>query len=163
MKPLIQRKGDVVKALLAGEIDYIMHCVNCQGVMGGGIAKQIKATFPNVFREYKTSCNVKDSSKLLGNVLVFQSVINIFAQNNFGVHERQLHYGALSKALSKVSTHSELINKFHIKYGPDFNEKLKIGVPKLMCCALAGGRWEVVSEMLEGLPDWIEVVVYDFN
>jgi hypothetical protein len=156
MKPLIQKKGDLIKAFQANKVDYIMHCVNCQGVMGGGIAKQIKDTFPVVYSEYVKYCKeISDSNEnLLGNVLIVDNVINIFAQNNFGMYERQVHYGALWSCLAVLSS--------------GFNEikhsgKVRVGVPKLMCCGLAGGSWEVVSEMLEAFPPWVEIVVYDFN
>ena len=46
--------GDLVK-----EKEYTIFChqVNCAGVMGTGIAKQIKETYPEVFKEYKEECN----------------------------------------------------------------------------------------------------------
>ena len=38
-------KGDIFKS----NADAILHQVNCQGVMGSGIAKQVKENFPVVF------------------------------------------------------------------------------------------------------------------
>lgn len=40
---IIYRKGDVLEALRKGEVDIVIHQTNCQGVMGSGIAKQIKS------------------------------------------------------------------------------------------------------------------------
>lgn len=155
MKPLIQKKGDAIKALQAGDIDYLMHCVNCQGVMGGGIASQIKANYPKVFKGYKAFCDIVDKrSRLLGHVLILDKIINLFAQDDFGVHERQLHYGALAKCIANLPNEIPLETE---------KQQIYIGVPRLMCCGLAGGKWEVVSEMLESLPHWVQIVVYDFN
>ena len=33
--------------------DYICHQVNCQGVMGSGVAKAIRDKWPQVYEEYK--------------------------------------------------------------------------------------------------------------
>ena len=41
--------GDLMQATE----DIIVHQVNCKGVMGSGVAKQIKANFPEVFNEYR--------------------------------------------------------------------------------------------------------------
>ena len=39
--------------LLDSSAKYICHQVNCKGVMGSGVAKQIKEKWPSVFRRYK--------------------------------------------------------------------------------------------------------------
>ena len=38
---ITEKQGNVVDALLNKEVDYIMHVVNCQGVMGSGVAKAL--------------------------------------------------------------------------------------------------------------------------
>jgi len=42
---VIYKIGDVLKA----ETKVIAHQVNCKGVMGAGLAKQVKSKFPIVF------------------------------------------------------------------------------------------------------------------
>ena len=37
--------------------DIICHQVNCQGVMGSGLAKQIRERYPIVYEEYKKWCD----------------------------------------------------------------------------------------------------------
>ena len=37
--------------LLDSDCDYICHQVNCQGVMGSGIAKQIRERWPEVYKD----------------------------------------------------------------------------------------------------------------
>ena len=46
---IIYKKGD----LLTTDADIIVHGCNCQGVMGSGVAKQIKEKFPNAYTIYK--------------------------------------------------------------------------------------------------------------
>jgi O-acetyl-ADP-ribose deacetylase (regulator of RNase III) len=50
---LIEKHGDVFTT----KATYIGHGVNCQGVMGAGIAKTIKDKFPKNFAEYKKFCD----------------------------------------------------------------------------------------------------------
>ena len=49
--------------------DIIVHQINCQGVMGHGIAKQVKDMFYEVYEAYKLHCDVNDKKDLLGTVL----------------------------------------------------------------------------------------------
>jgi O-acetyl-ADP-ribose deacetylase (regulator of RNase III) len=54
----------------------IVHQTNCIGVMGGGIALQIKRLYREVYLEYLTYCNsIKDKTKLLGTIQVVQLLI----------------------------------------------------------------------------------------
>ena len=43
--------------LLDSNCDYICHQVNCQGVMGSGIARQIRERWPEVYKDYYDHCN----------------------------------------------------------------------------------------------------------
>ena len=42
--------------LLDAQTDVIAHQVNCQGVMGSGVAKQIRDKWPRVYDSYVTYC-----------------------------------------------------------------------------------------------------------
>ena len=47
-----------VKAdIFTTDCDIIVHQVNCYGVMGSGIAKQVKERYPDVYDIYKSLCN----------------------------------------------------------------------------------------------------------
>lgn len=68
----------------------IGHGVNCQGVMGSGVAWAIRNKFPKAYEEYKTLCdNIADKHDLLGTVQIVQItdelyVANMFTQFTFG-------------------------------------------------------------------------------
>lgn len=69
--------------------DIILHQVNCQGVMGSGVAKQVKERYPNVFWGYKLVCDwCKDKSELLGIAEAYRTkdniIVNLHAQENYG-------------------------------------------------------------------------------
>jgi O-acetyl-ADP-ribose deacetylase (regulator of RNase III) len=67
----------------------VAHGVNCQFVMGAGVALSIKNKWPNVFSEYisyKQKCNTND---LLGKVLFVKISESLFVANCF----TQQYYG----------------------------------------------------------------------
>lgn len=43
-------KGDLISLAISGEFDIIAHGCNCQGLMGAGIARQIKEQIPGAAR-----------------------------------------------------------------------------------------------------------------
>ncbi len=143
-------KGNV----LDSNADAILHQVNCQGVMGSGLAKEIKERYPVVFHEYKALCDrfksvsIANQNPLLGNIQIVykenynvndvkdkQVVVNLFAQDKYGYSGRcYTDYDALRKCLSAV-------NKM-------FRGK-NIAVPYGMSCGRGGADWEIVSKMIE--------------
>jgi O-acetyl-ADP-ribose deacetylase (regulator of RNase III) len=47
------KKGNAVSALIDGEVDYLLNCVNCQGKYASGIAKEIRERIPSAYRRYE--------------------------------------------------------------------------------------------------------------
>ncbi len=146
-------KGDVLES----KADVIVHQVNCQGVMGAGLAKQIKEKYPVVFWAYKALCDEdkrirmqtgQARSGLLGRVQVCykenypigrvedpQVIVNLFAQDRYGRDGRcYTDYDALRLCLERVN------QRFAGK---------TVAVPYMMGCGLAGGDWSVVSRIIE--------------
>lgn len=121
---------------------YLLHQVNCRGVMGAGVAKAIRERWPVVFARYKKECSffVDTPSKLLGDFLAVNvepglTVVNIYGQDGYGPG-RQTNYGAVAEALSGFA------DEVNPRPGTVF-------VPYLMGCGLAGGDWDVYSELIE--------------
>lgn len=153
-------KGDAVKALKEGEINYLLHCVNCQGVMGSGIALQIRHAFPEVYEDYIEFIKHKNNlqEKILGECRVSRiqkdiNVVNLFGQENFGTQVRQLNYGAISQSLWLFKNHYDFCNEFK-------DNRLSIGLPYKMGCDRAGGDWEIVYEMVEFYLQDYDVMIY---
>lgn len=109
----------------------LLHVVNCQGVMGSGIALQIKNKVPTAYSDYMYGHN--NGMLNLGTISSGGFVVNLAAQDLYGREKRQLNYGALAQCLS------QLVNA---------SNQYEMVVPYLMGCDRAGGDWEVVSEML---------------
>lgn len=120
----------------------VCHQVNCQGVMGAGLAKQVKTRFPSVFDAYLEKCMAANSSSdLLGSVQfcsvlndVGYIVANIFGQNMYGRTGCYTDYGALKNTLETIA-----------KVFP--NDTIRI--PYKMGCGLAGGDWETVENIIQ--------------
>ena len=51
--PIIERTGDLLQE---PNLDGIVNNVNCVGVMGKGLALQIKLKFPKAFENYRLTC-----------------------------------------------------------------------------------------------------------
>ena len=81
---IIYKKGN----LLDAQTDVIAHQVNCQGVMGSGVAKQIKEKWPDVFAQYSYHTTMHEKV-CLGNCQLVQINKSQFVANLFG----QRYYG----------------------------------------------------------------------
>lgn len=130
------------------DADVLLHQVNCRGVMGGGVAKQVKQKYPSVFKWYKLWCDeYKDVAErlgyqpLLGKIQVCEknnerpyAIINLFAQDGYGRDKCYTDYDALRRCLRQVN------NEFR---GKD------IAIPYKMSCDRGGGDWDVVLKIIE--------------
>lgn len=146
--------GDLMQATE----DIIVHQVNCKGVMGSGVAKQIKANFPEVFNEYRGHAQSHDSDELLGTAqFVFSPsknkiVANVFGQDSFGASRRRTFESALIWGLIKVKEFAE-------------DNNMSVAMPYNIGCALGGGDWNTVYEGIQAVFSDFDrdVVLYQFE
>lgn len=123
--------------------NIICHQTNCLGIMGGGIALQIKKKFPKVFLEYYELCHkYDDKSQLLGCVQYVQInnqqyIANCFGQENIGFGQ-QTNYVALEDCLESVHSKALRMN-------------LSVAIPYKIGCGLAGGDWDVVYNLIKNI------------
>ena len=61
---MLEVKGNLLEA----DVDVIMHQVNCKGVMGAGVARQIrqKLLSEEEYQRYVTKCHAFPATELLG-------------------------------------------------------------------------------------------------
>lgn len=152
---------NVIGNLLDSNCDYICHQVNCQGVMGSGIAKQIRERWPEVYEKYRkrydyTRMAWKGYWDLLGTidrVRIKDSdkyVVNMYSQDNYGHDDnRYTSYDAFARCLQEMAV-----------YIP---KDKTIGFPKNIGCGLGGGNWKVISALIEEIlgKDY-EVYIYEY-
>lgn len=147
-------KGDAVQALLNGEVDYLLHCCNCQNNFGSGIAKQVREMLPDA---YELDCSfAKRGCNFLGNVGKSGSgVLNLYGQDYYGYvgdyykeHKRQGNYGAIAKGFSRI------VNT--LSYGEP-----TIAIPYKFASDRAGCDWDIIEELIEWilLPEF-DIVIY---
>ena len=142
--------------LLDAPQEYICHQVNCKGVMGSGVAKQIKDKWPEVYNEYKGFCagNIiynNPTSDLLGKIQVCpinknQKVINMFAQDNYGRNRRYTSYDAFWMCLGKILKITKPGDRIAFPFG--------IG------CGLGGANWAVICKMIETALEDRKIFIY---
>lgn len=155
--------GDILTASQLPGFVVICHQVNCKGVMGAGLAKQIKERYPIVFDYYRKWCNDKtivpnnNSSVLLGNVqLVYPEpsltpkfgIANLFAQDGYGRDKRYTNYTALMCCFERINS-TFAGSRVAIPYG--------IG------CGLAGGDWKIIETLIKEYLSNCEVEIWKKN
>jgi O-acetyl-ADP-ribose deacetylase (regulator of RNase III) len=144
-------KGDIFKS----NADIIIHQVNCQGVMGSGVAKQVKDLYPNVYVHYREYCKDFTPEEMLGTVFMVpidnktRFVANFFSQNNFGYDGNcYTNYEAFEKCLRHM-------RKYY--------SNLSMAIPYLIGCCRGGGSWEIIYKMIEDILGDCEVTIYEYD
>ena len=141
---MLTEQGDLVK----GHYPIFCHQVNCRGVMGAGIAKQIREKYPEVYDTYRTHCMT--ANYLLGTILpVFthdnRICINMFAQDGYGRTGIWTDYDAFKSCLYRLENFLKACaNKqnFRRTYGS------RIYFPYNIGCGHAGGDWKKILDLL---------------
>lgn len=144
--------------LLKSNERLIAHGCNAQGVMGSGIAKQIKLRYPEVYEAYK-KCYEDYLDKMkgplpLGKILAvdtysdMRTVINCITQNNYGADgSRYVSYDAIDSCFEKIAEYMEL------------NNIDTIGIP-MIGAGLGGGDWDVIHAIITARMTKFNVNVY---
>lgn len=169
---LIEKQGCLLKAFETGEVTAIGHCANTWGIMGAGIALQIKKQYPKAHVMAQQYAQFKDN---LENVeflhLPFHAhcislfrdnqpkfLFNLYGQEAIGVGNpqyqetrRNVSYAVLAKALKEMH--------YYLLEWP----QVKIGFPKYMGCYRAGGDWHIVSELIRDTFLTKDVYIYELG
>lgn len=136
---VIERKGNIFDSMA----NVICHQVNCQGVMGAGIAKEIRKRFPIVYEEFQETYKSKENK--LGNIDVVdvcygnRFIVNMYSQDNYlprGVQHTD--YEAFRTCLSEIK-------------GVFFNKRKEITIafPHGIGCGLGGGDWKTIMQIID--------------
>lgn len=142
---IIIKNGDLLKA----KEDILVHQVNIQGNMGGGVARQIATQYLKVESEYQRYCNNKhhDYNILRGTVDLTKEngkyIANMFSQDR----EFNTDYKAMEIALTKIRGYAE-------------QENLTVAMPYGIGCGIANGEWELVLDIINKVFKDYEVVLY---
>lgn len=140
--------GDLLKA----KEDIIGHQVNCKGIMGGGIALQIKKKYPNVFVGYKSECfNGGYGRGLLGKCQIIKcegkDIANLFGQYSISNIWKCTDENKLKEALESLMWYAKLHNK-------------SVALPYKIGCYRGGADWKVVYKIIEEVFERYDVTLY---
>lgn len=129
--------------------NIIVHQVNVQGIMGGGVARQLANRYINLEKEYSEFCKLynNDYNKLKGKVfkimLEGKIIMNMFSQKeNFDTD-----YEAMKIALEEIK-----------EYAKSF--KLSVAIPYGIGCGIANGDWNIVHKIIEEVFNDYDVTLY---
>ena len=134
-------KGNVVDYVLQGKCQCIMHVCNNMGVMGSGVAREIRDRIPEAYKAYRDYYDYwsdVEGKIPLGKISFCDEVINLHAQDGYGKSKRHLDYEGLYKSLA--CAREIMIGKVD-----------HIAVPFRMGSDRAGGDWNVVTAMLNSV------------
>ena len=148
-----EKKGDLLE-ITEG---VIAHQVNCQGVMGAGVAKQIRSKLLTVsqYQAYRYKCK-KFGADLLGTCYLDKIegrplyVAHLFGENIPTGTGLDTDYDALEEAVINLKITAGQHN-------------LPIAIPGYLGCGLAGGNWDYVYDHIlvphfKGYPYGMTVV-----
>lgn len=129
------------KDILESNEDIIIQQVNCQNVMGAGLAKQICTKWPIVKKRYHEYCSSFNSPyDLLGNVQYVEIGNGRYVANVFG----QLNYGRCGGICYTSYEHLEAAFRKISESFPNSSFAIPYGIG----CGLANGDWKVVEELI---------------
>ena len=132
--------------LFDSDAELLIHQVNCMGIMGSGVAKELKMRYPEVEEEYRKLCKSRNSSELLGEVQFCKTssgqwIANLFGQEHINptwyIGGKVTDYEALDKAFAKIA---EFMSE---------NNLSSAAVPYKMSCVRGGGKWDEVVSIIE--------------
>ena len=132
-------RGDLLDLALQGKFDVIVHGANCQCVMEAGIAKSIRALFPEAYEA--DLATVRGDRAKLGSISVAEVarssarflIVNAYTQFHYRGPGTRVDYDAVRTAMRLLK------QRFHGK---------RIGYPKIGA-GLAGGDWARLSKIID--------------
>ena len=150
---VVVKEGNVFDS----DADIICHQVNCQGVMGSGVAKEVRTRYPAVYEQYRDLCErcMNDPGRNLGVAQLVpvdeegsRWIANCFGQEDFGYDGKQYtSVAALCRALSTVADVARIGN-------------FKVAIPYKIGCVRGGADWETVKSIIDGVFNDVDVELW---
>lgn len=145
---IIYRKGD----LLETDCRLIAHGCNAQGVMGSGVAKAIRAKYPNAYDIYR-GVHLDKGLTLGENVLAgipgtTTIIVNCITQEFYGRDSSRIYidYKSIRSCMRNLNTILEMYDE--------------VAMPKIGA-GLGGGDWETISIIIEEELTDLQPIVYE--
>ena len=149
MTSIVYRQGD----LLESTHTVLLHGCNAQGVMGSGVARQIRAKWPNVYEIYSLRHRVFGLT--LGDIVPVATIdgkiiVNGITQDFYGrTGDRFVDYDAVAAVIDRVDAH---VGSWGVT---------EVAMPRIGA-GLGGGDWQVIENIIMRHAKNFLPVVYDF-
>ena len=157
--------------LLKSGCDVICHQVNEYGVMGAGIAKQIKEKYPKAFEDYIKAIKEKTSKgENLPLIALSKQPDGVVIANMFTQRKGKTDIEILRKAVTLLVL--QVFDLFITKGKMDshtgvlFDRPFRVGIPYKYGCGIAKGDWENVLKVWKdvfGELEYIDLEVWKYN
>lgn len=142
------KQGD----LFGNNEKIILHGVNCQGVMGSGVAKIIRDRYPEAYDDYR---KIHENGGIsLGNIYPVTTkggvtIINAATQFSYGRDPtvRYASYDAIARAMRILN------NTYYNK---------RVAMP-MIGAGLGNAKWSIVETIIKEYAPDVEIVVYSLE
>lgn len=168
MSNIIELKGDLLDAFVAGEVDSIVHGANCWCQFGAGIALQIKQQFPDAYKEDQFT--ISGDKRKMGMFTFSQNsygiIFNAYTQYDYGTSKKQFDEDAFRKSLEKIKYF--IIDK-EMDTCSTFKGSLKdvkvehniksLGMARRIGAGFAGGNMEVNLQIIKDVFEGSNIII----
>jgi O-acetyl-ADP-ribose deacetylase (regulator of RNase III) len=131
--PIEFRKGD----LFTSGADALVNTVNCEGVMGGGIALSFKKKYPEYYNDYKNICDQKREE--IGFVRLYPEVGLVEGIINFPTKDKVQDPSLIGYIELGLNSLRYMLSYWNIR---------SVAIPALGC-GLGGLDWRDVKPLIE--------------
>lgn len=156
-------------SILNAKTDFIMHQVNCQSVMGSGVAKVLRDFDEGIFTHYKAVSERRklQNISLLGdndyywliNHYKKQCIVSMFAQDKYGYDGKQYtDYEAFRTCLRQFKASWPAWVEDIDKNNNKILRRTSVALPYNIGCGRGGGDWEEILKIIT-----TELVDYDIE
>lgn len=126
--------------------------VNCQAVMGAGLALAIRKKWPQVYTDYVQYCHSHCMTQLLGHIQTSTLTKNQYICNIFG----QYYYGRCGKYTDEAA----LLSALHTIFQHAAKAHLHVFIPMKIGAGLAGGNLATIQDGIQHLAATTKADVY---
>lgn len=146
--------------LLNAKCGVIGHGVNCQGVMGSGVAKQVRAAYPEVFTLY---CKFLQEhiTPYTGTTQLIHINPRLFVANMF----TQIYYGSDGQKYAQESMIANAMKSLVTQMREvewEWESDYHIHLPEIGC-GLGGLQWDVVANIIDEHSADVPVTIYSLE
>lgn len=133
----------------------IVHGCNAQGVMGSGVAKAIRAKYPEVYDRYCVDLeHFKETSDPMGQLSFYRAsldiiIVSAITQETYGrTGDKFVSYDAIDKAFKFIRN---LVGD---------NSALPVHIPKIGA-GLGGGDWNIIEAIINANMKEVPVICWE--